>query len=297
MKYCRFNEDRLGLIQGDEILDITAALDVLPPQQWPYPQGDLLITHLDKVLDRALTLTATAIRLPLQQVRLKSPVANPSKIINAPINYRAHTEEAKDPAIAHGRDLDNKTPADWGLFLKANSSLIGCGEEIVLRCPERRNDHELELVVVIGKPCNQVGRADAMRYVAGYMIGLDMTVRGPELPSFRKSADTYTVCGPWLTTTDEVEDPGKLDLFLQVNGETRQSANTRSLVFGIAQLIEYASSMYTLLPGDLIFTGTPAGVGPVRPGDAITASIQQLGQFTLSVSRQYSLAATSIQSA
>ncbi|MFA7680900.1 MAG: fumarylacetoacetate hydrolase family protein [Pigmentiphaga sp.] len=297
MKWCRFNHDRLGLVQGEEILDVTDALDVLPALQWPYPQGDQLIAHLDQVHARAQPLIPTARRVPLHGASLKSPVANPSKILNAPINYRAHVEEAKDPAIAHGRDLDNKTPADWGLFLTANSSLIGCGEDILLRWPERRNDHELELVIVIGKSCSHVSRANALHYVAGYMIGLDMTIRGPELPSFRKSADTYTVCGPWLTTADEVANPDNLDLLLQVNGHTRQDTNTHSLVFGVAQLIEYASSMYTLLPGDLIFTGTPAGVGPVQPGDAITASIQQLGGFTTHVAKQYSLPAAQSQPA
>ncbi len=288
MKICRFDDDRLGLVKDDEILDVTAALEVLPAVRWPLPQGDLLITHLDRVLARVRELETKAVKKPLSQVKLKSPVANPSKIINAPINYRAHIAEAeKDQGIAHGREVKNKNIWDWGLFLKANSALIGAGEEIALRFPERRNDHEVELAIIIGKTCNKVKKENALDYVAGYAIGLDMTIRGPELPSFRKSVDTYAVCGPWLVTRDEIADPNTLNLSLKVNGEIRQNANTRDLVYNVERLIEYASSFYTLLPGDIIFTGTPEGVGPVKPGDVISAEIQSVGKFDIRVAAEY----------
>ncbi len=288
MKICRFDDDRLGLVKDDEILDVTAALEVLPAVRWPLPQGDLLITHLDRVLARVRELETKAVKKPLSQVKLKSPVANPSKIINAPINYRAHIAESeKDQGIAHGREVKNKNIWDWGLFLKANSALIGAGEEIALRFPERRNDHEVELAVIIGKTCNKVKKENALDYVAGYAIGLDMTIRGPELPSFRKSVDTYAVCGPWLVTRDEIADPNTLNLSLKVNGEIRQNANTRDLVYNVERLIEYASSFYTLLPGDIIFTGTPEGVGPVKPGDVISAEIQSVGKFDIRVAAEY----------
>lgn len=288
MKICRFDDDRLGLVKNDEIFDVTAALDVLPAVRWPCPQGDLLIMHLDQVLARVRELEATAARKPLSQAVLKSPVANPSKIINAPINYHAHIDESvKDQGIAHGREVKGKNIWDWGLFLKANSALIGAGEEIALRFPDRRNDHELELAVIIGKRCNKVSAADALDYVAGYAIGLDMTIRGPELPSFRKSVDTYAVCGPWMVTKDEIADPNNLNLLLKVNGAIRQNANTRNLVYNVQSLIEYASSFYTLLPGDLIFTGTPEGVGPVQPGDIISAEIESIGKFDIRVASAY----------
>ncbi len=288
MKICRFDDDRLGLVKDDWILDVTAALEVLPAVRWPVPQGDLLITHLDQVLARVRELEAKAVKKPLSQVKLKSPVANPGKIINAPINYRAHIAESeKDQGIAHGREIKNKNIWDWGLFLKANSALIGAGEEIALRFPERRHDHEVELAVIIGKTCNKVRKENALDYVAGYAIGLDMTIRGPELPSFRKSVDTYAVCGPWLVTRDEIADPNTLNLSLKVNGEIRQNANTRDLVYNVERLIEYASSFYTLLPGDIIFTGTPEGVGPVKPGDVISAEIQSVGKFDIRVAAEY----------
>ncbi len=288
MKLCRYDNDRLGLIQGDEVLDVSAALDLLPALRWPLPQGDLLIANLDKILPRVRELAATATRKPVAQVKFKSPVANPTKIVNAPINYHAHIDEAeKDQGIAHGREIKNKNIWDWGLFLKANSALIGFGEEIALRWPDRRNDHEIELAVIIGKTCNKVKKENALDYVAGYAMGLDMTIRGPELPSFRKSVDTYAVCGPWLVTKDEVADPNKLNLSIKVNGETRQASNTDKLVYDVHKLIEYASSFYTLHPGDIIFTGTPEGVGPVKPGDLLSCEIESVGKADIRVAADY----------
>ena len=127
----------------------------------------------------------------------------------------------------------------------------------------------------------------ALQCIAGYAIGLDMTIRGPELQCFRKSPDTYAVCGPWLVTRDEIPDPNNLDLSLRVNGELRQNSNTRRLVYSVERLIEYASSFYTLYPGDLIFTGTPEGVGPVKPGDVITADIECIGRLEIRVADAY----------
>jgi 2-keto-4-pentenoate hydratase/2-oxohepta-3-ene-1,7-dioic acid hydratase in catechol pathway len=141
----------------------------------------------------------------------------------------------------------------------------------------------VELVFVIGKTASRVSRADALQYVAGYAVGLDITIRGSEDRSFRKSPDGYAVLGPWLVTADEVPDPGSLDLELSVNGELRQRSNTKYLILGVAELIEMASAMYTLYPGDLIYTGTPEGVSPIEPGDRIAATIQALGTLNVVV--------------
>jgi 2-keto-4-pentenoate hydratase/2-oxohepta-3-ene-1,7-dioic acid hydratase in catechol pathway len=119
--------------------------------------------------------------------------------------------------------------------------------------------------------------------VAGYAIGLDISIRGSEDRSFRKSPDTYSVLGPWLVTSDEIPNPGSLDLQITVNGEVRQQSNTRLMILGVAELIEMASSMYTLHPGDLIFTGTPEGVSPIHPGDRIVATIAHIGTMAVAV--------------
>jgi 2-keto-4-pentenoate hydratase/2-oxohepta-3-ene-1,7-dioic acid hydratase in catechol pathway len=119
--------------------------------------------------------------------------------------------------------------------------------------------------------------------VAGYAIGLDMTIRGPEERSLRKSPDSYAVLGPWLVTADEVPDPGKLSLKLTVNGEVRQDAHTSDLILSVAQLIEWGSAFYTLHPGDVILTGTPQGVGAVRPGDVMVATIERIGSMRVQI--------------
>jgi len=288
MKICRFDRDRLGLVQGDEVLDVTKALEAIPGQSWPLAQGDPLILNFKRVLAAAKKLAPKAKGKPLAKAKLLSPVANPSKIIGAPINYEEHIAESiKDPGIAHGRVNIQKGIGDWGLFLKANSSLIGFGEDIRLRWPERRNDHEVELALVIGKRGNKIPREKALEYVCAYSIGLDMTVRGPELQCFRKSIDNYSVLGPWLVTADEIADPNALDLSIRVNGELRQNSNTKYLVYDVERLIEFASAMYTLHPGDIIMTGTPAGVSPVKPGDLLHAYFQGVGESEIRIAPEY----------
>lgn len=286
MKLCRFNGGRLGLVEGEEVTDVSAALQALPSQRYPFPSHDVLIAHLNELRPGILEAARTGQKHAASAVHYDPPVANPGKIIGAPINYKAHAQEsAQDSNIGHGRAIT--TIGDWGMFLKAGTSLIGVSDEIVLRFPERRNDHEVELAVVIGKTCRQVKAADAMVHVAAYSLSLDMTLRGPEFQCFRKSIDSYAVLGPWLVTADEVPDPGQLDLWLHVNGQTRQQANTRDLIFDVPRLIEFASSFYTLQPGDVIMTGTPEGVGPVVPGDWIEAGVQGLGSLAMRVASQY----------
>jgi len=286
MKICRFNGGRLGVVREGLVHDVSSVLELLAPQRYPLPQQDLLIEALPRLREPIQRALQDAPRHALAEVRLDSPVANPGKIIGAPINYQEHVAESKaDAGIAHGRTIT--TIGDWGLFLKAGSALIGCGEQIALRFPDRRNDHEVELGVVIGTECRQVRRADALAHVAGYTVALDMTVRGTEFQSFRKSIDTYAVLGPWLVSADEIADPDQLDLWLSVNGQMRQQSNTRHMVYDVARLIEFASSFYTLQPGDVIMTGTPQGVGPVLPGDTIRAGVAQVGEFEIRVAPRY----------
>jgi 2-keto-4-pentenoate hydratase/2-oxohepta-3-ene-1,7-dioic acid hydratase in catechol pathway len=284
MKLCRFNDNRLGVIEGETVKDVTAALDVLPQVRYPLPWHDPLIANLANVVDRAGTLAADARAVPLASVTLLSPVANPGKLIAAPVNYQKHLDEVRgDSQIHHGNVAHTITIQSAGLFLKASSSLVGPGEGVALRKLDRRTDHEVELAVVIGTEARNVAAADALEYVAAYAIGLDITIRGSEDRSFRKSPDSYSVLGPWLVTADEIPDPGSLDLEIAVNGQQRQKSNTRYLILGVAALIELASSFYTLYPGDVIYTGTPEGVSPIEPGDRIVATIQRIGTMDVAV--------------
>ncbi len=285
MRLCRFNNGGrlgLGIVEGASLRDVTAALDVLPSYRYPLPACDPLIANLDAVIARVLAIAPASLSVPLDSVTLLSPVANPGKIVAAPVNYQKHLNEVKGDAALHHQNPVN-TIHNAGLFLKATSALAGAGEGIALRELDRRNDHEVELVFVIGKTAHRVAREDALSFVAGYCIGLDITIRGPEERSFRKSADSYAVLGPWLVTADEIADPGRLDLSLSVNGDVRQQSNTRNLTLGVAEIIELASSCYTLHPGDVVFTGTPEGVGPIEPGDTILASIERIGSMEVKV--------------
>ena len=283
MKICRFDDDRIGLVQEDKsVLDVTGALDVLPLMKWPVPLGDAFILNLETLTSEMQRLAPDAPSVSLSDITLKSPVANPSKIIGAPINYQKHIDESvTDDGIVSSRPISHIS--DWGMFLKANSALVGSGEGVALRFTEARNDHEMELAVIIGKKGTNISIEEARSYIAGYAIGLDMTTRGKELQSFRKSADTYAVLGPWLVTADEIPDPNNLDLKISVNGEVRQNSNTQELVYNVEKLIEYTSERYTLYPGDIIMTGTPDGVGPVKPGDVMTCELEGIGIMDVKV--------------
>ena len=282
MQLCRYDDNRLGLIEGDSVRDVSPALDELPQQRYPLPRFDLLVASLPAVRRRVEALAGQAPRRPLSGIRLLSPLANPGKIMGAPVNYRKHLEEARgDPAIHHQKQVSDIQQA--GVFLKATSSVVGPGEGVAIRHLDRRNDHEVELAAIIGKSGRNIPRARAYDHIAAYCIGLDMSVRGPEERSLRKSVDSYTVLGPWLVTADEIGKPGELNLRLSVNGELRQQANTRELILGIPELIELASSFYSLHPGDVLLTGTPEGVGPVKPGDRMIAEIQGIGRMEVAV--------------
>jgi 2-keto-4-pentenoate hydratase/2-oxohepta-3-ene-1,7-dioic acid hydratase in catechol pathway len=282
MRLCRFGDDRLGLVEGDIVRDVTVALDVLSAHRYPLPNADPLIVNLERLRPRLLEVAKLAPAIPVRELAFFSPVANPGKIVAAPVNYKKHIDEARvDPGIHFQKQISTIEQA--GLFLKATSSVVGPSQGVAIRHSDRRNDHEVELGVVIGKPADRVSRDEALDHVAAYCIGLDMTVRGPEDRSLRKSVDSYTVLGPWMVTADEIADPANLDLSLTVNGELRQSSNTRELIFDIGKLISWASSFYTLMPGDVLLTGTPEGVGPVVPGDVIEATVEGIGSMKVAV--------------
>ena len=281
MKICRFNDDRLGLVEGETVLDVTAALDVLPPVRWPAPPGDQLIANLDAVMVEIDKVKGAAANHGLGDVTLKSPVANPTKVIGAPVNYMAHKEESiADTGVSFGREI--KTIDEYGLFLKS-PVLVGPSEGVALHFTDRRNDHEVEVSLIIGKEGKGISQAKALDHVAAYAIGLDMTVRGTEERSLRKAIDSYSVLGPWMVTADEIDDPDKLDFSIHVNDELRQKSNTDLLIFDCKRLIEYGSSFYTLYPGDVIMTGTPEGVGPVQPGDVMHCEVEKIGRMDVPV--------------
>ena len=286
MRICRFDNDRLGVVKGDMVHDVSAAQDEIRKGARYDMRGDAVIAALPAWRERLETMAAAVAGKPIAQVRLLSPVARPSKVMAAPTNYRKHIEEMNKVAEAHvgGVRRFSTDIGEAGIFLKANSSVVGLSEGIPIRFPDKRNDHEIEVVLIIGREGSRIPREKALDYVAGYCLGLDMTVRGPQDRSFRKSCDGYAVLGPWMATADEIANPDDLPLSLRVNGEVRQDTNTSNLIYDIRRLIEFASEYYTLYPGDVYYTGTPEGVGPVKPGDRLSGrSAAALGELQIDV--------------
>ena len=277
MRLARFNGGRIGVVRDDVIVDVDDVSGA-GRDEWP-PVGMLrLIARFDALrpeLDEAAREREGTL---VEEARLDAPLVFPGKVIAAPLNYRRHVGEMR-PLVSRELHAIER----YGVFLKAPSSIVGPGATIRLPYPERRTDHEVELGVVIGRTARNVAASEALRHVFGYTGVLDITVRGDEDRSTRKSFDTFTPLGPFLVTADEVADPGALRLRLWSNGELRQDGNTSDMIWGIPRLVEYASHVMTLYPGDLISTGTPEGVGPLRPGDEIRIEIEEVGAMTVHV--------------
>lgn len=273
MKIARFNDGRVGIVDNDQVIDVTDILGV-SPGEWP-PVGMVrVIAEFEQLLPRIQSGLATAPRLALDQVKLLTPVPWPNKVIAYPVNYHDHAAEMKAGYRA----------THQGFFLKPNSALSGAGEPVVLpNVPTREVHHECELGIIIGQGGRDIPRENWKEHVFGYACLLDMVVRGREERVARKAYDTFCPVGPWIVTADEVPDPEALDMKLWVNGSLRQHANTRDLVLDIPGMIEMASNFMTLYPGDIIATGTPAGVGPVKDGDVIHIKIDHVGEMRVPV--------------
>jgi len=211
----------------------------------------------------------------LDEVRLLAPCL-PSKIVCLGLNYRSHIEEMKLPI-----------PSVPLIFLKPSTAVIGPGDKIILPRGWDRIDYEGELAVVIGKKVKDVSEAQAKEYVLGYTCFNDVSDRRAQASDGQwtraKGYDTFAPIGPWIETEAE---PDNLKLETYLNDELRQSASTSDLLFGISKLISFVSSIMTLLPGDVIATGTPSGVGPMKPGDVVEVRIEKIGTLKNSVVAQ-----------
>jgi 2-keto-4-pentenoate hydratase/2-oxohepta-3-ene-1,7-dioic acid hydratase in catechol pathway len=281
MKIARFDGGRIGVVTGDQIVDVSAACGV-DPAEWP-PVGIVRViadfASLRPKIDAAVSAGGGK---PLASVHLETPVPWPNKLLALPNNYAAHTAEMTGRSYATS-GLRSADAA--GFFMKANSSMIGPMDTIEL--PSSKSDrlfhHECELAIIVGKRARHVSAADARAYIFGYACLLDMTMRGQEERVMRKSYETFTPVGPWITTSDEVGPTDDLELKLWVNGELRQHAFVREMVVGICEAIEMISAATTLEPGDVIASGTMAGVGPVVDGDSVKITIDNVGTMTLPV--------------
>ncbi|RRQ48008.1 FAA hydrolase family protein [Maribacter algicola] len=210
--------------------------------------------------------------------RIAAPLKRPSKIVCVGLNYAKHAEES-----------GMKLPKEPVLFFKATSAIVGPNDDLIIPKGSTKTDWEVELGVVIGKKASYVSKEDAMKHVAGYVLHNDYSEREFQLERDGqwvkgKSCDTFAPIGPFIATKDEIKDPHNLDLWLTVNGETMQKSNTSDLVFNVPYLVSYISQFMTLLPGDIISTGTPFGVGLgfnppkyLKAGDVVELGIEGLG--------------------
>lgn len=295
MRLVTFEADgsrRLGAVVGERVIDLAAAAAALSAAgrgpATPVPSdmlallraGDAGLDAARAVLDAVGTDGDGRYAFDLDAVRLCAPIADPGKILCIGQNYRDHVLEQ-----------NAKMPERPIIFAKFSNTVVGPGDDVIHPTTTQQLDYEAELVVVIGKTGKHIARERAYDYVAGYMAGQDVTARDVQHGDGQwvrgKTQDTTAPLGPYLVTRDEVPDPQSLDIKLWVNGEVRQNSNTRNLIFDVPHLLTFISEGITLNPGDLIYTGTPPGVGAWRkppvflqPGDEMTVEIEKLGRLT-----------------
>jgi 2-keto-4-pentenoate hydratase/2-oxohepta-3-ene-1,7-dioic acid hydratase in catechol pathway len=272
MKLLRYGppgQEKPGLLDRDgKIRDLSAAVRDI--------DGEALAPAS---LDRLRRLDPATLPLVSGAPRLGPCVGRVPKIVAIGLNYRLHAQEA-GAAI----------PSEPIFFMKATSSICGPNDDVIIPKGSQKTDYEVELGIVIGSLARYISKADAGKHVAGYCVVNDVSEREFQIErggqwTKGKSADTFCPIGPWLVTADEVPDPGKLALWTEVNGERRQNSNTGDLIFGVDEIVSYVSQFMTLLPGDVIPTGTPSGVGMgfkppkfLKPGDQMRLSVEGLGE-------------------
>jgi 2,4-diketo-3-deoxy-L-fuconate hydrolase len=272
MKLCRYGKDgfeKPGMIDGEgKLRDLSKIVQNIGPNEIS-PRG---LKMLSKVKPESLPIVSNGPRLGVPYVGI-------GKFIAIGLNYSDHAKEAGLPV-----------PPEPIVFSKATSCISGPNDDVVQPKGSTKLDWELELGIVIGTKAQYVAEADALKHVAGYCIVNDVSERAFQMATSQwdkgKGFDTSGPIGPWLVTTDEITDPQNLDMWLDVNGKRMQSGNTRTMIFSCAQIVSHVSQYMTLLPGDIITTGTPPGVGmgikpnPVflKPGDVMTLAIRGLGE-------------------
>ena len=282
MRIVSFNGGKAGIVVSDEVLDVSKALRGINFRNWAnYKYVRNLIEQWDEVqilLERVSRSKHLIVQFSynLNDVSLDAPITNPSKIICVGRNYMSHIEEMRE-----------EVPSEPIFFLKPPSALTGHNSKIVLPVESERVDHEIELAVIIGKRCRGVNPKEAWNTIFGYTILLDITARDlqrKDVTWFRaKGFDSFCPLGPWIVTRDEIDEPHNLNIELKVNGEVRQRGNTKDMIFKINELISFASKVCTLEPGDILATGTPQGVAPLKHGDIIEGYIEKVGLLRLTV--------------
>ena len=269
VRYGQLGAEKPGLIDKDgKLRDLSGMIADFTAEQLT-----------DEALAKIAQIDQATLPLVPGNPRLGVPVAFVSKYIAIGINYTDHAEEAK-----------MRIPKEPIVFMKAVSCLCGPTDDIILPIDSKKSDWEIELGIIIGKKAQYISEEEALDYVAGFCVTNDLSEREFQIERGTqwdkgKGCDTFGPVGPWLVTKDEVPDPQNLEMFLDVNGVRMQKGNTNTMIFSAAKIVSYLSHFMTLLPGDVIATGTPPGVGMARdpqvflkPGDVVVAGIAGLGE-------------------
>ena len=280
MKIARFNGGKIGIVTGTNIVDVTRACGV-DPGEWPPVGINRVIANFAKLRPAIEAAAKSGTPEPLDGVKLETPIPWPHKLLAMPANFAAHSAEM----ATNGFGIAGSLPADEaGFFMKSNGSLIGSMEPIVIPDrPGRTFHHECEMATIIGAGGNDIPIEKALDHIFGYACLIDVTMRGAGERVMRKSFDSFCPVGPWITTSDEVGAPDDIDMKLWVNGELRQHAKANEMIVGIREQVATCSAVTRLQPGDIIASGTMAGVGPLVPGDVVEIDIARVGRMKLPV--------------
>jgi 2-keto-4-pentenoate hydratase/2-oxohepta-3-ene-1,7-dioic acid hydratase in catechol pathway len=291
MKICHYNSNQAGVVVDDKVYPIGDAL----VKAGHVRSGCTMLEVIDALANNAAAMQCArdaaqgARFLPLNSVKLLAPITNPGSLWAAAANYRAHQQEMMGRVGGLDRAAKTKDELMAEFFLKPTSSIIGPNDTVILPKISKLVDFECELCAVIGKRARKVTEDQALDYVFGYTICWDISQRDPwgkgvqNTRNIRKGFDTFSALGPWIVTKDEVGEPQNLSIKVLQNGKEAMTAHTSDMICGLRDHIRFLTSCLTLRPGDLITTGTPAGVSKLNHGDHLHGTIEKIGSMELDV--------------
>jgi 2-keto-4-pentenoate hydratase/2-oxohepta-3-ene-1,7-dioic acid hydratase in catechol pathway len=291
MKICHYNNDQAGVIVEDKVYNIGDALIQAGLARQGYTMLEIIdaLANNARAMEIARETPRSGASVALSSVKLLAPITNPGSLWAAAANYYAHRAEMVERMGSANREVKNKDDLMAEFFLKPTSSIIGPGDTIILPKISKLVDFECELCAVIGKRARRVSEEQALNYVFGYMICWDISQRDPwgkgmhNTRNIRKGFDTFSALGPWIVTRDEIEEPQNLSIKVWQNGKEAMTAHTSDMICGLREHIRFLTGCLTLRPGDLITTGTPAGVSKLNDGDHLRGTIEKIGTMELRV--------------
>jgi 2-keto-4-pentenoate hydratase/2-oxohepta-3-ene-1,7-dioic acid hydratase in catechol pathway len=291
MKICHYNSNQAGAVVGDQVYPIGDAMLKAGHLRDRYTMLEVIevLANEPAAMQCARDALKTSSPVPLSSIKLLAPILNPPSLWAAAANYKAHQAEMQGRVGASDRSQLSKDDLMAEFFLKPTSSIIGPGDTVILPKISKLVDFECELCAVIGKRARRVSEEEALNYVFGYTICWDISQRDPwglkrqNTRNIRKGFDTFSGLGPWIVTRDEIDEPQNLSITVEQNGKPAMSAHTSDMICGLREHIRFLTSVLTLRPGELITTGTPAGVRKLVDGDHLKGTIEKIGAMELNV--------------